>query len=94
MGLLAATKNTGAINCKGGSIRITEVHTVTVAKGTVTAQIYGATGAGTSWDHTNSVKLGYSAAYSHWNAHHVWEWTSKGGKVFGSAVQSARVDCE
>jgi hypothetical protein len=95
IGLLAtSSRGTGKIDCRGSSIRPQEVHTITVAKGTVTAQIYGATGASTNWDHTSSVKLGYSSAYADWNAHHVWEWTSKGGKVFGSDVRSARVNCQ
>ncbi|BDZ48105.1 hypothetical protein GCM10025867_03460 [Frondihabitans sucicola] len=94
IGVLAAPQATGANNGQGGSVNAEEVHSATSAKATVTAQISGSQGAEAPWDHTNSVMLGYSATSVSWNAHDVWEWKSKGGRVFGSDVKSARVQCE
>lgn len=90
----AAEKATGKISCAGSSIPSKEIHTVSNSKGNVTHQIYGAQGHSTAWDHTNSVTAGYSATYATWNTHHVWEFKAKGGKVFASAIKSARVQCE
>lgn len=90
----AAEKATGAITCGSNGLKIKEIHTVSNSKGNVTHQIYGAIGNGTPWEHTDSVTAGYSATYATWNTHHPQEFKAAGGKVFASAISSARVQCE
>jgi hypothetical protein len=89
----AAEKATGAISCNGNGA-LKEIHTISSSKGNVTHQIYGATGMSSSIKHTSSITAGYSAAYATWNTHHWLEWRADGGKVFASAISSARTQCE
>ncbi|ROQ05081.1 hypothetical protein EDF42_0742 [Curtobacterium sp. PhB172] len=86
----AAQAGTGKLNCQPSG---KEVHTVSNSRGNVRHDIYGAKGHSTPWAHTNSVTMGYSSTYASWDSHHVWEYYSDGGKVFGSAMKSASVRC-
>jgi hypothetical protein len=75
-------------------MKLKEVHTTSMAKGTATHQVYGAKGYATTWDHTISVKAGYSSFYAKWDVHFWSETSMKSGAVFGTGgVSSATAYC-